>query len=131
MFSGAGIYRDGTFFALATSDGNIYLKADGQTEPRFRAAGSRPFTYGRDERKISMSYFNLPNEALDDPFALKEWAELAYQAALRKPEKKARKRPVKARPHGAKEASPSRAPRRGGSARAPRSGKPEASRRGK
>jgi DNA transformation protein len=131
MFSGAGVYRDGVFFALATSDGNIYLKCDAETEPRFRAAGANPFTYGRDTRKITMSYFSLPNEALDDPDALKEWAELAYQAALRKPEKKARKSAPKSRPRVAKGAAPSPAPRRGGSARAPRNGSRAASRRGK
>ena len=85
MFAGAGVYRDGVFFALATSDGGIYLKCDAEIEQRFRDAGSSPFIYGRDKRKITMSYWSLPNEALDDPDALKEWAELAYQAALRVP----------------------------------------------
>lgn len=97
MFAGAGIYRDGTFFALATSDGGIYLKCDSEIEDRFRAAGSQPFTYGRDKRKITMSYWSLPNEAFDDPDAVKEWAELSYQAALRKPEKPKRLRKSKSK----------------------------------
>ena len=113
MFSGAGVYRDGVFFALATSDGGIYLKCDAEIEDRFRAAGSGPFTYGRDERKITMSYWSLPNEALDDSDALKVWAELAYQAALRKPEKPA-KRAKKAKPHAEERPVRSRAPRRRG-----------------
>ena len=93
MFSGAGIYRDDVIFALALGDGNIYLKADAETEPRFRAAGAKPFSFTRRDRgEITTSYFSLPQEALDDPDALKEWAELALQAALRKPEKKARKK---------------------------------------
>jgi len=87
MFSGAGVYRDGVFFALATSDGGLYLKCDPEIEPRFRDAGSKPFIYGRDSRRITMSYWSLPEAALDDPDALKEWAELAYQAALRAPVK--------------------------------------------
>jgi DNA transformation protein len=98
MFAGAGVYRDGVFFALATSDGGIFLKCDAEIEARFRAAGSSPFIYGRDTRKVTMSYWSLPNEALDDSDALKEWAELAYQAALRKPEK----RPKKNKPAAAK-----------------------------
>jgi DNA transformation protein len=92
MFSGAGVYRDGVFFALATSDGGLYLKCDAEIEQSFRAAGSSPFIYGRDTRKVTMSYWSLPEEALDDPDALKVWAELAYQAALRKPDKKKRPR---------------------------------------
>ena len=91
MFSGAGVYRDGVFFALATSDGGLYLKCDEEIEPRFREAGSTPFIYGRDTRKITMSYWSLPEEALDDPDALKVWAELSYQAALRAPPKKKRR----------------------------------------
>jgi DNA transformation protein len=99
MFSGAGVYRDGVFFALATSDGGIFLKCDPEIEQRFRDGGSRPFTYGRDTRKVTMSYWSLPEAALDDPDALKEWAELAYQAALRSPQKtrKPRNKQVKVR----------------------------------
>ena len=100
MFAGAGVYRDGVFFALATSDGGIYLKCDSEIEPRFRAAGSSPFTYGRDKRKITMSYWSLPNEALDDPDAVKEWAELSYQAALRKPKESKRSRKSKSKSAG-------------------------------
>jgi DNA transformation protein len=92
MFAGAGIYRDGVFFALATSDGGLYLKCDAETEQRFRDAGAHPFIYGRDTRKVTMSYWSLPEEALDDPDALKVWADLAFQAALRAPPKKKRKR---------------------------------------
>jgi DNA transformation protein and related proteins len=97
MFAGAGVYLDGVFFALATSDGGIYLKCDAKIEDRFRAAGSQPFTYGRDKQKITMSYWSLPNEALDDSDALKEWADLSYQAALRKPEKPKRSRKAKSK----------------------------------
>jgi DNA transformation protein len=92
MFAGAGVYLDGVMFALATSDGGIYLKTDKETEARFRAGGSRPFVYGRDRRKVTMSYWSLPSEAIDDSDALKEWAALAYQAALRKPPAKRKKR---------------------------------------
>jgi DNA transformation protein len=85
MFAGAGVYLDGVMFALATSDGDIYLKSDEETEARFRAGGSKPFVYSRDRRKVTMSYWSLPSEAIDDSDALKEWAALAYQAALRRP----------------------------------------------
>lgn len=63
------------------------MKCDSETEQRFRDSGARPFTYGRDTRKVTMSYWSLPEAALDDPDALKQWAELAYQAALRSPGK--------------------------------------------
>ena len=128
MFSGAGVYRDGVFFALATSDGGLYLKCDAEIEQRFRDAGSNPFTYGRDTSKVTMSYWSLPEEALDDPDALKVWAELAYQAALRKPEKPKR---TKAKRDAAPESEPSPGRRRAKSMRAQGRGTPSRSRRGR
>ena len=49
-----------------------------------------------------MSYWSLPEAALDDPDALKEWAELAYQAALRSPPKSQRPRKVSGKQRGKK-----------------------------
>jgi DNA transformation protein len=88
MFGGAGIYRDGLIFALISGDGEIYLKTDKETEERFRAAGSRPFAYSRDGKSATMSYFRAPEDALDDPAVMREWAELAFEAALRAPRPK-------------------------------------------
>lgn len=83
MFGGHGIYRDGVMFALE-AEGEIYAKADGETEGAFRAAGSAPFAYDtKDGRHVVMSYWRLPDEALEDPDALKHWAELALAAARR------------------------------------------------
>jgi DNA transformation protein and related proteins len=127
MFSGAGVYREGVFFALATSDGRLYLKSDAEIEPRFRAAGSHPFIYGRDKRKITMSYWSLPSEALDDSDALKEWAELSFQAALRKPEKPKRSKKTKPASASGNGRLPEKRPAR--SARARKSGRRAASRR--
>lgn len=89
MFGGAGIYRDGLMFALV-SGGDIYLKADKETEQRFRAAGSRPFVYSRDGKSATMSYWSAPDAALDDPAVMHDWAELAFEAALRAPRPKKR-----------------------------------------
>jgi DNA transformation protein len=88
MFGGAGIYRDGLMFALISGDGEVYLKADTETEERFRAAGCRPFVYSRAGKSATMSYFSAPEEALDDPAVMREWAELAFAAALRAPRPK-------------------------------------------
>ncbi len=91
MFGGAGLYRDGVMFGLVVSDGEIFLKCDADVEPRFRAAGCHPFIYSRDGKSTTMSYWSLPMEALDDGDAIKVWADLAYQVALRSPKAKSRK----------------------------------------
>jgi DNA transformation protein len=91
MFGGQGIYRDGTMFALEAG-GELYLKADGQTEDRFRILGSRPFAYtGRNGRTATMSYWLMPESALDDPDEAAELARLALTAARRTKAKAARK----------------------------------------
>ena len=72
------------------SDGEVFLKTDDQTVPRFREAGCRSFSYSKGGKVTVMSYWSLPAEALDNPEALTGWADLALKAALRKT--KARKR---------------------------------------
>jgi DNA transformation protein len=82
MFGGAGLYRDGVMFGLV-SDKEIFLKSDELTMSRFEEAGCRPFIYSKDGKEVAMSYWSVPEEALDDGEFLKVWVDLAYQAALR------------------------------------------------
>jgi DNA transformation protein len=83
MFGGQGIYRDGMMFALEAG-GELYLKADPQTQDIFRDLGSRPFAYtSRDGRTTTMSYWLLPDSALDDPDAAADLARVAIEAARR------------------------------------------------
>jgi DNA transformation protein len=92
MFGGAGIFRDGLMFALATGD-LIYLKVDADTEATFREAGCEPFSYGtRNGTRTTLGYWTLPDEAQDDPDALRRWAGLAWDAALRAAKKTPAKR---------------------------------------
>lgn len=107
MFGGFGLYRDGIIFGILRSDGDIYLKSDDETAELFQEAGSHPFHYSKDGRRFTMSYWSLPHEALDDPDAVKHWAELAYGAALRS----AAAKPVKKRHRAAADAATSPAPR--------------------
>ena len=89
MFGGAGVYRDGIMFSLVSGD-DVYLKCDETTSERFREAGCQPFVYSKDGKPMTMSYWSVPEQALDDGELLKVWVDLAYQAALRA--KKPRKR---------------------------------------
>lgn len=82
MFGGLGIYRDGVMFALVAA-GELYLKGDGEVAEAFRKAGSEPFVYQQRGRSVAMSYWRLPEAALDDSDQLERWARLAYEAALR------------------------------------------------
>jgi DNA transformation protein len=82
MFGGQGIYRGARMIALEAF-GDIWLKTDDESRPFFAAAGSRPFVYEANGRRTVMSYWRLPDEAMDDPDALVRWARQAEAAAER------------------------------------------------
>jgi DNA transformation protein len=90
MFGGQGIYVDELFIALIAFD-RLYLKADAETAPRFEGAGCEPFTYSaKDKGHISLGYWSAPEEAMDSPEAMRPWARLAVDAALRARQAKAK-----------------------------------------
>lgn len=90
MFGGHGIYADGMFFALEAG-GEFFLKADAQTTGLFEGAGSRPFVYRGKNKPVAMSYWRLPDEALEEEGELRRWAGLALEAARRAAAGKAKK----------------------------------------
>ncbi|MEZ0171064.1 TfoX/Sxy family protein [Microvirga sp. TS319] len=83
MFGGQGIYREGVMFALE-SGGELYLKVDDESLGFFRDLGSRAFSYRmKDGRTGVMSYWLMPESALDDPDEAARLARMAFEAALR------------------------------------------------
>lgn len=91
MFGGHGLYLDGLFVAILV-DGRPYFKVDAQTQPAFVAAGCEPFEYEADGKRVAMSYWSLPDAALDSSEDMQPWARRAIAAALRKPATKSKKR---------------------------------------
>ena len=83
MFGGQGVYQGELMFALVASD-ELYLKVDDESIGFFRDLGSRPFAYEtRDGRKSIMSYWLMPESALDDPDEAAQLANMALAAARR------------------------------------------------
>ncbi len=79
MFGGVGIYSGEIFFALIADD-TVYFKVDESTRADFEARGMRPFRPFGDEGG-TMKYYQLPEEILEDPEALRPWAEKAISIA--------------------------------------------------
>src|SRR6266542_5269330 len=77
MFGGAGLYREGKMFGLVADD-VAYLKVDERTREEFTKAGSRPFTPYPD-KAVTMSYYEIPPEVLENPQELCRWARRALQ----------------------------------------------------
>ena len=99
MFGGHGVYRDGVILAIVI-DETLYLKVDDATRAAFEAEGSAPFVYEAKGRSVPMSYWSTPEAALDSPQDFRPWAQRAWEAALRKPKAKPKKRKASNRKMG-------------------------------
>jgi len=90
MFGGVGIYAGERFFALIDND-TLYFKVDESNRGDFQARDLGPFRpYGEDSEE--MGYYEVPADLLDDPDALRPWAEKAIAVAARKKSKKAKRK---------------------------------------
>jgi DNA transformation protein and related proteins len=88
MFGGAGAYADGLMFALL-ADETIYIKTDDTLKAELTKEGSGPFVWTpskgpRAGESVKMSYWRLPEAALDDPDLASAWAAKALAAARSK-----------------------------------------------
>ena len=87
MFGGHGIYKDGFFIAIIVED-ELYFKVDDSNRKDFQACGSEPFTYrAKGNKRVTMSYWKLPLEVMEDRDKLREWTDKAVKVA-RKAKKK-------------------------------------------
>jgi DNA transformation protein len=82
MFGGYGVYLEEVFFAIIVDD-TLYLKADDGNRGYFEALDLRPFRYQSKGKELTMSYYPLPDEALEDREEMLVWARRSIEAALR------------------------------------------------
>ena len=82
MFGGHGLYLEGLMFALV-ADGVLYLKSDTETDNEFKAKGLEAFRYHKKGKEYKMSYYQAPEETLEDGEEMSLWSNKAYAAALR------------------------------------------------
>ena len=99
LFGGAGIYAGEVMFALIADD-VIHVKADADLAAALEAEGSGPFVWiapagPKARRPIAMSYWRLPEAALDDIDQALDWGRraLAIARAGAKPKRPRLKRP--------------------------------------
>jgi DNA transformation protein len=87
MFGGYGLFLEGLMFGLI-ADGVLYLKVDKKTENEFKAKGLEKYTYNKKGKEFKLSYYQAPEEALEDGEEMRTWAAKAYSAAQRSASKK-------------------------------------------
>ncbi|MGH8109530.1 MAG: TfoX/Sxy family protein [Arenimonas sp.] len=85
MFGGHGVYCNGVIMGLVINQA-LYLKVDGQTRDFFSKAGCEPFVYEMKAKTVAMSYWSVPDDAMESAEDMLPWAKYAYAAALRKAE---------------------------------------------
>ncbi len=80
MFGGAGLYCDGVIFGFIADD-VLYFKAGPANRADYTARGMGAFRPFRDKPKVSVTYFELPPEVLEDPDECLIWARRCLGAA--------------------------------------------------
>src|SRR5687767_12005974 len=74
MFGGIGLYCDELFFALIDDD-IVYFKVDDSNREDYSARGCEAFRpFPDDPNTVSMNYFRVPSDVLEDVDELKIWA---------------------------------------------------------
>ena len=79
MFGGVGIYVDGVFCAIIGSSNRFYLRVGPNNLDDFESIGMAKFS-GR--KGAGMPYYEVPEDVLEDPSTLAEWARRARDAAV-------------------------------------------------
>lgn len=88
MFGGFGIYKGGAIFAII-ADGVLYFKANDKNRADYESYGSRPFIYTMPNKKtMEMSYFELPEEIMENKEELKMWIQKSVSASRETRKKK-------------------------------------------
>lgn len=77
MFGCVGVYSDGAFFAIVSSQ-RLFFKVDATTQPAYQ--GMAPFS---PQGRTSHNYYEVPDDVIDDPTALRDWADASIAAARR------------------------------------------------
>jgi DNA transformation protein and related proteins len=92
MFGGAGLYCGEHFFGLISGDDVLYLRADDGNRADYTARGMAAFRPYRDRPLVSMHYYEVPADVLDNARVLVTWAERSVRVA-RSAEARSARRP--------------------------------------
>ena len=83
MFGGYGIYQNDVMFAIIVDD-TLYFKVDDSNRKDYEKLGSKPFVYKSRGKRVTMSYWEVPAEVMDDREEIVRWAERSLRINKRK-----------------------------------------------
>src|SRR5689334_1144658 len=76
MFGGHGVYQGENFFGILMA-GRLYFKTDEHTRGAYLERGMEPFIYEKARRTMTMNYFEVPPQVLEDREEFVRWAKQA------------------------------------------------------
>lgn len=82
MFGAVGLYSNDVFFGIVDND-TLFFKVDDSTRESYTSRGSVAFRPYKDRPEVSMSYYQVPVEILEDANELVPWAHAAIRIAAR------------------------------------------------
>ncbi|MBX7146666.1 MAG: TfoX/Sxy family protein [Alphaproteobacteria bacterium] len=86
MFGGLGLYLDGVIFGIVV-DNKIYLKVNDENIEKFKKAKSHPFTYDKNGKSVSMSYWAVPQTILKNPKEWQAWVQESWNISKKSKKK--------------------------------------------
>ena len=89
MFGAHGLYAGEHFFGIL-DEGRLFLKTDAQSQADYVARGMNPIAYELKGRVVTMNFYEVPPDVLENAAELTGWARRAVQiaASSRKQKKK-------------------------------------------
>ncbi|HEV3286766.1 MAG TPA: TfoX/Sxy family protein [Steroidobacteraceae bacterium] len=81
MFGAAGLYCDEIFFGII-SDDTLYLRVDEASRPDYTSRGMQAFRPYADRPEVSMTYFEVPADVLEDAAELLTWSRRALASRV-------------------------------------------------
>jgi len=93
MFGGFGLYCKDVFFGIISGD-TLFFKVSDAGRAEYETRGMAPFRPYRDRPLVSMSYYEVPADVLEDADECVRWAMRAVAAGAAK-KKSANKKPAR------------------------------------
>ena len=96
MFGGVSIYANGIIIGVLDDD-RFFLKVNDNNRPDYESRGMQPWSPGSGP--TMMSYFEVPEDVLDDIESLRGWAQKSLVVAQSaKASKRKKSKPTRIRP---------------------------------
>jgi DNA transformation protein and related proteins len=89
MFGGVGLYHDERFFAIIMAD-TLYFKVSDSNRCDYESRGMARFRPYPDKPHLSMTYYEVPADILEDADECVLWARKAAAASAVRPKPAAR-----------------------------------------